>query len=100
MAARSKVEARRDRSHVGPVQALGASGAAEALAAAARHEGGLDLMIIDVVMPGINGRELADRMRSARPGLRVLFASGYTESPSRRTTARKRKCVSLRRIAG
>ncbi len=35
-------------------------------------------MITDVVMPGMNGRELVDRLRETRPGLRYLFVSGYT----------------------
>ncbi|MDP1570138.1 MAG: response regulator [Vicinamibacterales bacterium] len=39
----------------------------------------LHLVLTDVVMPGINGRELAEQLLVARPGLRVLFMSGYTE---------------------
>jgi len=38
----------------------------------------IDLMIIDVVMPGMNGREVYDRIRTANPNIRVLFTSGYT----------------------
>jgi PAS domain S-box-containing protein len=53
--------------------------AAEALAASARHREPLHLLLTDVVMPGMNGRELAARLRLTRPGLRVLFASGYGE---------------------
>jgi len=41
--------------------------------------GGLDLLITDIVMPGLGGYELAQRLRSRRPDLKVLFTSGYTE---------------------
>ena len=39
----------------------------------------VDLVITDVAMPGLNGRELADRLKLSRPGLPVLFMSGYTD---------------------
>lgn len=50
-----------------------------ALAVAGSHEGALDLLLSDVVMPRLGGRELANRLREARPGLRTLFMSGYTD---------------------
>ncbi len=57
---------------------LAASGE-EALALAAAHDGRIDLLLSDVAMPGINGRELADALRAARPGIRVVYMSGYGE---------------------
>lgn len=48
-----------------------------ALEVAARHNGKIDLLITDVVMPQMNGRELAAELRSKYPPLKVLFISGY-----------------------
>ncbi len=43
------------------------------------HEGKIQLLITDVIMPGMNGKELADRLTAAQPDLKCLFMSGYTE---------------------
>jgi len=51
-----------------------------ALTLARLHTGTIDLLLSDVVMPGMNGRALADRVLVLRPGLRVLFMSGYPSS--------------------
>jgi hypothetical protein len=48
----------------------------EAIGLAHEH-GKIDLLLTDVVMPGLNGRELWERLSSERPGLRALFTSGY-----------------------
>ncbi len=42
------------------------------------HTGRIDLLITDIVMPGMNGRELADRLQELYPELKLLFMSGYT----------------------
>jgi len=55
---------------------LTAAGGDEALAAAA-GPGTIDLLLTDLVMPGMNGAELTNRLLGLRPGLRVLFMSGY-----------------------
>ncbi len=50
----------------------------QAIQAAASHPGPIHLLVTDVVMPGLNGRQLADALRTTHPTLRVLFVSGYT----------------------
>ena len=50
-----------------------------AIAFAERHDGAIHMLISDVVMPGLSGRDLADRVRTARPGIKVMFMSGYTD---------------------
>jgi two-component system, cell cycle sensor histidine kinase and response regulator CckA len=52
----------------------------EALKIAGSHAGIIDLLATDVVMPGMNGRELADQLSERQPGLKVLFISGYTDT--------------------
>jgi CheY-like chemotaxis protein len=58
---------------------LAASGAAAAIETAERYSGPIDLLLTDVVMPDRGGRELADAIRARRPGLRVVYMSGYTD---------------------
>jgi PAS domain S-box-containing protein len=57
----------------------GMPGGEEALAWLAEHPGGIDLLATDMVMPGLGGRELVNRIRTTQPAVRVLFMSGYTD---------------------
>ncbi len=52
----------------------------EALEVAARHARPFDLLLTDVVMPGMNGRVLAEQLSKRQPRLKVLYMSGYTDS--------------------
>src|SRR5881409_1046993 len=56
---------------------LAASDASDAMRVVERHGGTIHLLLTDVVMPGLSGRELADRLAAQRPGIRVLYMSGY-----------------------
>jgi PAS domain S-box-containing protein len=51
----------------------------EALLACERHPGPIHVMVTDVVMPQMSGRELADRLTPLRPEMKILYMSGYTE---------------------
>lgn len=53
--------------------------AREAISAAQRHVGSIDLLLTDVVMPGMSGPELAESLSTIRPDTRVLLMSGYTD---------------------
>ncbi len=58
---------------------LVANGGRDALARLDAHSGAVDLLVTDIVMPDMNGRVLADHVRMRRPGIKVLFLSGYAE---------------------
>jgi two-component system sensor histidine kinase EvgS len=57
---------------------LAAGSPQSALALAQRHPGAIDLLITDVVMPGMNGSGLSQSITAQRPGIKTLFMSGYT----------------------
>lgn len=57
---------------------LATSSPSEAIALAAQHQGDIDLLLTDVVMPEMNGRELASALLTIAPQIRQVFMSGYT----------------------
>jgi DNA-binding NtrC family response regulator len=73
---------RRERYNV-----LEAGTAEEALAVTAAHQGTIHLLLTDVVLPGMGGRELAEQMRMGNPRLDVLYVSGYTDDEAVRMGA-------------
>jgi CheY-like chemotaxis protein len=60
-------------------QVLEAQSGAQALEIEASHQARIDLLLTDVVLPGMSGREVAEAMVAIRPGLKVLYLSGYTD---------------------
>jgi CheY-like chemotaxis protein len=57
---------------------LEAANGEDALALAAKYRERIDLLLTDVMMPGLTGKEVAQRLRAERPGIRVIFMSGYS----------------------
>jgi CheY-like chemotaxis protein len=61
-------------------QVLSAANGSEALELAQKDTQRIDLLLTDVIMPGLGGHQLAQRLEAVRPGLKVLYMSGYTDS--------------------
>jgi CheY-like chemotaxis protein len=60
-------------------QVIAATSGHEAIEIAASHVGDIDVLLTDVVMPRMLGKEAAERIRALRPGVKVLFMSGYAQ---------------------
>jgi DNA-binding NtrC family response regulator len=59
-------------------QVLTAEDGPAALRAVDAHSGPIDLVVVDVVIPGMHVKDLVDRLTAARPGLKTLYISGFT----------------------
>jgi two-component system, cell cycle sensor histidine kinase and response regulator CckA len=64
---------------IGPFRVLEARDSAQALKLAEAQSSPIELLVTDIVMPGLSGMELADQLRVGNPALKVLFMSGYAE---------------------
>jgi two-component system, cell cycle sensor histidine kinase and response regulator CckA len=67
----------------GGYDVLTASEGAEAMALSRQHSGTIQVLVTDLVMPRMNGSDLARRLMAERPGIRVLFISGYDRDAAR-----------------
>ena len=61
-------------------QVIEASNGEEALSLSRGHDGEIQLLVTDMVMPGMGGRQVAEALETQRPAMRVLYVSGYTEN--------------------
>jgi two-component system, cell cycle sensor histidine kinase and response regulator CckA len=68
----------------------------EAIDVFAQH-GPFSLLVTDVVMPGMNGRELATKLKSLQPDLKTIYMSGYTDSPLLRQDFQSSKYIYLQK---
>jgi two-component system cell cycle sensor histidine kinase/response regulator CckA len=68
---------------------LEASGGEEALRVASQHAHPIQLLLTDILMPDMNGYELAEKVKSARPGIQILYMTGYTDKAIFESTGRK-----------
>lgn len=60
-------------------QVITAASGPDAIKTAASHPGRIDLLLTDVIMPQMTGKEAADQIRVLQPSARVLYMSGYTQ---------------------
>jgi PAS domain S-box-containing protein len=78
-------------------QVLMAASGADAMDLARRHSGPIHLLLTDVVMPGLSGRELAEQLVAERPDVRVIFTSGYTDDETVRHGVREAETAFLQK---
>jgi len=77
---------------------IAAANGADAIQAEEAHRGKIDLLVTDVVMPGMNGREVAEALRSRNPELKVLTKAAIPTTPSCGTAFYKRRSRSAEAV--
>ncbi len=80
-------EVTREALEMGGYRVLEASGAQQAIQISNDRSVNINLLLTDVVMPGMSGPDLARQLRQSRPGLVTLFMTGYAENEILRTAA-------------
>ncbi len=78
-------------------ECLKASNGEEALQVAGQHQGHIHLLLTDVVMPKMEGTELASELAKLRPGISTLFMSGYTDHRLLELSRRSRRPAVLQK---
>ena len=79
------------------LRVLAESSPEAAIDRATTHPGPIDLLVTDVMLPGMSGGDLADRIGARRQGLRLLFMSGYSDTALRERGALPERAVFLRK---
>jgi CheY-like chemotaxis protein len=87
----------RDALRRGGYTVLEAGHGVEALGACARHAGPVHLLVSDVMMPQLGGRDLVERLKPVYPGLKVLLISGYTDDALVRDGVREARTAFLQK---
>jgi two-component system cell cycle sensor histidine kinase/response regulator CckA len=80
-------------------QVIAAASSKDALAAADGHRGVIDLLITDMVMPGMSGRKMAECLAARRPDMKVLYVSGYGDAKAQSDTHFLQKPFSTEELA-
>jgi CheY-like chemotaxis protein len=81
----------------GGYRVLIAASGADAMEVARGHAGPIHLLLTDVVMPGLSGRELAEQLLVERPDVRVIYTSGYTDDETVRHGVREAETAFLQK---
>ena len=74
---------------------LEADGGLSAMDAGENHSGPIDLLLTDVIMPQMNGRQVADRIAAGRPDIKVLYMSGYDDDTITQSGVLEADCTLL-----